>query len=120
MGRHHRIKNGQLEMSSKGNKTLRKGKISSILLIERSLLSDGHSNCGKLAFDMSYCRLQVRACQVDENFRSKLKQQQYHMIRRLCMSNELVVRRGTNVAEDLPQQAIDQAREWLGGDKTFY
>ncbi|KAG7373313.1 hypothetical protein IV203_034037 [Nitzschia inconspicua] len=41
------------------------------------------------------------------------------MIRRLCMSNELVVRRGTNVSQDPTQQAIDQAREWLEEIRPF-
>ncbi|KAG7344198.1 DDE superfamily endonuclease [Nitzschia inconspicua] len=102
----------KLEMSSKGNKSLGKGKKSSITHLEELIIGWAHE-LREVGIGISYCRLQVRACQVDENFRSKPKVQQYHMIRRLCMSNGLVVRRGTNVAKDPPQQAIDQAREWL-------
>ncbi|KAG7344129.1 DDE superfamily endonuclease [Nitzschia inconspicua] len=108
----------KLEMSSKGNKTLGKGRKSSITHLEE-LIIGWALELREVGIGISYSRLQVRACQVDENFRSKPKEQQYHTIRRLCMSNELVVRRGTNVAQDPPQQAIDQAREWLEEIRPF-
>ena len=67
----------------------------------------------QLGTPIKYLHLCVEACKIDPVFAEKTEQQQYHLIRRLCIANCLVPRRATHRSQSRPQVAVDEAKEWL-------
>lgn len=62
---------------------------------------------------VTYKLLQVKAAQLDEDFAAKSDRAQYHVIRKLCIANEVVLRCVTNKSQRRPQEVIDDALAFL-------
>jgi hypothetical protein len=102
----------KLEMTKGKARSVSRGRPSSIKHLEDQIigwaLEMRHAGVG-----LTYNHLVLKAIRVDPDFARKPRQQQYHLVRRLCRQNCLVQRVSTHTAQDHPQVTIDRATEWL-------
>lgn len=122
VARSHGVSPSQIRRWEKQRQTLKsckpaarstsKGRPSSIRHLEEQVIAwglDMHSTGVKI----NYRQLQLKACAADPEFAAKPQHVQYQQIRRLCHQNKLAQHRKTQVSQDTPQEAQDDAREWL-------
>ena len=91
----------KLANTKRSKKTLSRGRRSEITHLEEQIIGYGLDLRAR-GLEISYITLQVRACQIDEDFRQKNKTEQYQQIRRLAIANCLVPRRTTHVGQQDP------------------
>ena len=74
----------KLANTKHSKKTLSHSRRSEITHLEEQIIGYGLDLCAR-GLEISYITLQVRACQIDEQFRQKNKTEQYQQIRRLAI-----------------------------------
>ena len=102
----------KLSRAKNSKKTVASGRKPSFLHLEDELMGWAFAlrDEGK---PVKYSHIQLEACKMDDSFKDKTIQQQYHIIRRLCVRNCFVVRQATHKAQEHPQKSVDEAIEWL-------
>ena len=94
----------KLASTKRSKKTLSRGRTSQITHLEEQIIGYGLDLRAR-GLKISYISLQVRACQLDDDFRQKNKSLQYQQIRRLAIANGLYPRRMTTHVsqQELPE-----------------
>src|SRR5210317_1032407 len=93
-------------------KSIHRGRTSVIKHLEEQII--GYALVQQaLGVSVSYKLLQIKACQLSEDFRNKLIVQQHHIVRRLAISNCLVDCVVTYQSQRRPEDMIEAAQEWL-------
>ena len=102
----------QLESMKYTSKTMHKGRKSQIKHLEERIITWALEMRGA-GVGITYSHLLIKGARVDDDFATKTREQQYNMIRRLCIANCLVCRRKTHQAQKHTQEAYDTALQWL-------
>src|SRR5210317_1818550 len=93
-------------------KSIHRGRASLIKHLEEQIIGYALDHRA-LGVSAGYKLLQIKACQLSEDFRNKSIVQQYHIVRRLAISNCLVDRVVTYQSQRRPEDMIEAAQEWL-------
>ena len=101
-----------LIQSSRKKKGLNPGRPSRIQHLEGPLLRwiEEQRN---LNLPLNYMQIVVKACHLDNDFSRKSFESKYHMIRRMCKKNRIVIRVRTHVSQQRPDEVIEVAYNWL-------
>ena len=102
----------QLAQTKRSKKSLATGR--------KGRLKDHEEELMEWAFDLrndgvalSYWDLVRKAIEVCDGFGNLTKSQQYHTVRRLCLSNCFLKRRFTHMSQRLPQETEEESQQWL-------
>lgn len=90
----------------------RVGRVSSVQHLEEELIS-WVLELRESNIPIHYKQLVLKVSTLDHGFAHKSEKAQYEIIRRLCVSNELVLRRGTHVSQANPQEKRDEATDFV-------
>ena len=107
-----RAKAVQLAQTKRSKKSLATGR--------KGRLKDHEEELMEWAFDLrgdgtalTYFDLVRKAIEVCPDFGNLTKSQQYHSVRRLCLSNCFLKRRFTHISQRLPQETEEESQQWL-------
>jgi hypothetical protein len=62
---------------------------------------------------LGYSRMVTKAIEICDGFGNLTKSQQYHTVRRFCLSNCFLQRRFTHTSQRLPQETEEDSLQWL-------
>ncbi|KAG7364517.1 DDE superfamily endonuclease [Nitzschia inconspicua] len=101
-----------MQQCPRKKKSICKGRLSALKHLEQPLIGWCLDQRAE-GIPVTYALLQIRAGQLDEEFRQRPEKSQYHMIRALCRANEIVLRCVTHQSQRRPQDVADEALEFL-------
>ena len=99
----------QTKRTKKSVATGRKGRLKD----NEDVLMEWAFNLRDAGMGLTYKHLVRKAIEVVDGFAELTESQQYHSVRRLCMSNCFLKRRFTHTSQRLPQETEEDSQQWL-------
>ena len=99
----------QTKRTKKSVATGRKGRLKD----SEDILMEWAFNLRDAGTALTYKHLVRKAIEVCDGFAELTESQQYHSVRRLCMSNCFLKRRFTHTSQRLPQETEEDSQQWL-------